>query len=170
MHAKSAPSGSREPDRVARVGDLPEAQHDDHAEHYGEADEVRPDDRERHELPRKAHLADEVGVLEEAPRRSLRRGGEEHPRWEPAEQEQPVVVAPDLSDAPEHGEDEQVDEHEHERVQKRPPEPEDGASVLRADIAPKEASEELAVPNYVGVNGHREQSRATGCSTTLSRL
>ena len=152
----------REPDRVARLGDLPEAQHDDDAEHHREAHEVRADDRERDELAREAHLADEVRVLEEAPRRRLRRRREEHPRGKPAQEEEPVVVAPDLGDAPEHREDEQVDEHEDERVQERPSEPEDGAAVLRADVAPKEAPEELAIANYVGVNGHAEQSRATG--------
>ena len=160
----------REPHRVARVGKPPEAQHDDDAEHHREGDEVRADDRERHELAWEAHLADEIRVLEQAPRGRLRRGREEHPRGQAAEQEEPVVVAADLGDAPEHREDEQVHEHEHERVQQRPAEPEHRAAVLRADVAPEQASEELAIANYVGVNGHRGESRATGRSTTLSRL
>ena len=160
----------RQPDRVAGLRDLPQAQRHHQAEHHGEAHEVRPHDRERDELTRKAHLADEVGVLEQRPRRGLRRRREEHPRGKPAEEEEPVVVTPDLGDPPEHREHEQVDEHQDERVQERPPEPEERAAVLRADIAAKEAPEQLAIANYVGVNGHREQSRAAGRSTTLSRL
>ena len=35
-------------------------------------------------------------------------------------------------------------------------EPEERAAVLRADVAPEEAPEELAIANYVGVNGHAE--------------
>ena len=38
-------------------------------------------------------------------------------------------------------------------MQQRPPEPEERAAVLRANIAPEQASEQLAVANYVGVNG-----------------
>ncbi len=159
----------REPHGVARLGDPPQAQCDDDAEHDPERDEVRADDRQRYELPRKAHLADQVRVLEEAPRRRLRRSREEHPRRQPAEQEEPVVVTPDLGDAPEHREDEEVDEHEHERMQQRPAEPEHGTAVLRPDVTPEQASEELAIPNYVGVNGHRDQSRSAGRWTTLLR-
>ena len=48
-------------------------------------------------------------------------------------------------------------------------ETEDGTAVLGPDVAPEEAPEELAVSNYVGVNGHREESRPTGWWTTLSR-
>ena len=155
MHAKQGAEREGEPDRFPRLGDPPEAQHDDDGEHHGEAHEVRADDRERHELPWEAHLADEVRVLEQAPRRRLRRGREEHPGGKPAEEEEPVVVGPDLGDPPEHREDEQVHEHEHERVQERPAEPEHGAAVLRPNVAPEQASEELAVANYVGVNGHR---------------
>ena len=151
-------------------GQPPEAEHGDDTEHHGEAHEVRPDDRERHELAREAHLADEIRVLEEAPRRRLRRGREEDPGGKTAEQEEPVVGAPHLRDAPEHGEDEEVDEHEHERMQERPPEPEHGAAVLRAQVAPEEAPEEVAEANYVGVNGHARQSRSAACSITLSRL
>ena len=72
----------RQPDRVAGLRDLPQAQRHHQAEHHGEAHEVRPHDRERDELTREAHLADEVGVLEQRPRRGLRRRREEHPRRE----------------------------------------------------------------------------------------
>src|SRR5262249_48480452 len=108
-------------------------------------------------------------VLEQAQRGGRGCGREEDPRREPAEQEEPVVVAPDLRDSPQHGEDEEVHEHEHERVEERPPEAEHGAAVLRSEIAPEEASEQVSEANYIGVNGHAGQSRPTPGSTTLSR-
>ena len=170
MQAKSAPSGSASHTVSRASGRRQRLEDHDDAEHDRERDEIRADDRERHELAGEADLADEIRVLQEAPRGSLRRGREEDPGGQATQQEEPVVVAADLGDAPENGEDEQVHEHEDERVEERPAEPEDRAAVFARDVAAEEASEELAMTNYVGVNGHRGESRATGRSTTLSRL
>ena len=57
-------------------------------------------------------------------------------------------------DLQQHAEDEQVDEHQHDRVRERPGEPEHRALVLRAQVAAEEAAEELAVADEVGVNRH----------------
>ena len=53
-----------------------------------------------------------------------------------------------------HAEDEQVDEHQHDRVRERPGEAEHRALVLRPQIAAEEAAEELAVAEEVEVGGH----------------
>ena len=159
MHAKRAPSGI-ESQTVSRAsGSVDQAQHDHHDEHHREADEVRGDNRKGNQLPREAHLSDQVRVLDQAARGRLRGGREEDPRGEPAEEEEPVVAAPDLRDAPEEREDEQVDGHEHERVQQRPCEPEDRAAVLRAHVAAEQAREELSVTEDVGIDGHRGDCR-----------
>ena len=44
-------------------------------------------------------------------------------------------------------------------MEERPPEPEHGTAVLRAEVAPKKASEEVVEANYVGVNRHARQCR-----------
>ena len=92
-----------------------------------------------HELAREAHLADQVRVLEQAARRALKRRREEHPDRQPGEQEEPVVLVVGGLDLQQDREDEQVDEHQHERVRERPGEPEDGALVLGAQVAAEEA-------------------------------
>ena len=89
-------------------------------EHHGEADELGRDDRERHELAREAHFADQVRVLEQAPGRRLERGREEDPHRQAGEQEEPVVLVVRGLDLQHHAEDEQVDEHQHDRVGERP--------------------------------------------------
>ncbi len=152
------PQRKREPHGIARLRELDQAQHDDDDQHDHEAHQVRCHDRQRDELPREAHLADEVRVLEQAPRRRLRCRGEEHPGGQPAEQEQPVVAALHRRDPPEQREHEQVDRHEDQRVQERPREPEDRAAVLRPKIAAKEAPEKLAIADDVRVDAHRRLS------------
>ena len=147
----------REPHGVARLGNAEQAQDDDDDEHHREADEVGRHDREWDELARKTNLADEIRVLEQAARRRLRGRGEEHPGRQPAEEEEPVVAAPHLGDAPEKRENEQVDRHQDEWMQERPGEAEHGAAVLGPEIPPEEAPEELAVTDYVGVNGYGER-------------
>ena len=84
-----------------------------------------------------AHFADEVRILEQAPRRRLRCRGEEHGRAVHPEQEQPVVAAVHRRDPPEQREHEEVDRHEDQQVQERPREPEDRPAVLRPKIAAK---------------------------------
>ena len=58
---------------------------------------------------------------------------------------------------PEEREDEQVDPEQDERVHERPRDAEDGALVLRLQVAAEEIREELAVAEEVGVDGHRGQ-------------
>ena len=107
-------------------------------EHHREADEMRADDRQRHELAREARLADEVRVVEHRARRRLQRGGEERPDGEPGEQEERVVAAVRERRLPDDAEDEQVDAHEHDRVRDRPQHAERRAAVLRLQVAPEE--------------------------------
>ena len=70
---------NREPDGVASLRHVDEAERDDDREHHSEADELRRDDRERQELSREADLPDQVRVLEQAAGGGLERGGEEDP-------------------------------------------------------------------------------------------
>ena len=74
----------------------------------------------------------------------------------PQSRKQPVVAAPHLGDPPEERKNEQIHRHQDERVQERPREPEDRAAVLGTEIAAEEAPEELAIADYVGVNGYGE--------------
>src|SRR5207244_3993242 len=80
------------------------------------------------------------------------RGREEDPDRETREQEERRVV--DRNRLPEEREDEQVDPEQDERVHERPRDAEDGALVLRLEVAPEEVPEELAVPEEICVDGH----------------
>ena len=53
-----------------------------------------------------------------------------------------------------HAEDEQVDEHQHNRVRERPREAQHRPLVLRPQVAAEEAAEELAVAQQVEVRRH----------------
>ncbi len=145
----------REPDRATCLGDVDETEPDHDREHDDEADELGRDGRERHELAREAHLADQVRVLEQAPRRGLQRGREEDPDGEPRKQEEPVVLGVGGLDLEHHAEDEEVDEHQHDRMRERPEEAERRALVLRAQVAAEEAPEELPITIEVEVGSHR---------------
>jgi hypothetical protein len=144
----------RQPDGVAGLGHVDEAEPDHDHEHHREADELRRHHREREKLAREAHLADEVRVLQHGARGGLQRGREEDPDRQPGEQEEPVVLVLRRLDLQEQREDEQVDEHQDDRVRQRPREPEHGALVLHAQVTAEEAAEELAIADEIGVDRH----------------
>ena len=155
------PTGIASHARVATLRAEPEREHENDHRHRREGDELRRDDGQRDELSREADLADERRVLDEAARRGLQRRGEEHPRRQPTEQEEPVVVEVGRLGLPEHGEDDQVDEHEREWQRQRPREPEERALVLRPQVATEEAAEQLAVAEEIPVDLHGGDCRAT---------
>ena len=54
-----------------------------------------------------------------------------------------------------HAENEQVDEHQNDRMGQRPDEPEHGALVFGAQVPAEEAAEELVIAEEIGVDRHR---------------
>ena len=82
-------------------------------------------------------------------------GGEERPRREPAEKKEPVVVDVCRLRLPEHREHGEIHEHQRDRKRERPGKTEDRALVLRAELAPEEAPEQLVVAQQVRVDAHR---------------
>ena len=122
------------------------------AEHHEHRHEVRGDDGERQQLPGKAHLLDEARVAEKARARHLDGGLEEHPGHEPGEHEQRVVLD---RDGPQQDREEQpVAEHQHDRVDERPHQPERGTPVFDAQLTAEEVEKEVAVTEKVGVELH----------------
>ena len=147
--------GDRSPGDVAALGPEPQRQAEHDRRHGGEGHHLGRDHRQGDELAREPDLADDRGVLDDAPRPALQRRREEDPRRKAAEQEQPVVVRLGRLRLPEHREDDEVHEHERGRQRERPREPEERSLVLRAEIAAEEAAEQLAVAEQVGIDAHR---------------
>ena len=161
--------GDREPRDVAALRPEPEREPENDRRHRGERHYLGRDHRERDELPGEADLADDRRVLDEAPCAALQRCREEHPRRQAAEQEQPVVVeVVRRLGLPEHREDDQVDEHERHRQGERPCEPEHRALVLRAQVAPEEAAEQLAVAEEIARRRPRARLYERGCSPSAA--
>jgi hypothetical protein len=52
---------------------------------------------------------------------------------------------------PEHGEDQEIDSHEEDRVRERPRNAEQRAAVLRLDVPAEEVPEQLAVADQIAV-------------------
>jgi hypothetical protein len=136
----------RHPRGIPAARPEPEREPEDDRGHHREGDHLRRDDGQRHELTGEAHLADQGGVLDQAARAGLQRGGEEGPRRQAAEEKEPVVVEIGRLRLPEDREHDEVDEHQRDRQRERPGQAQQRALVLRPQVAPHEAREELAIP------------------------
>ena len=140
------------PEGRPRLRDEDQVQREDDREHDEHRHEVRGDDRDREQLPRQAHLLHEARLAEQARAGHLDRGLEEDPDEKAAQEEERIVV--DRDRAHHDREDQPVREHEHDRVDQRPGDPERGASVLHAQLAPEQVQEQVAIAEEVRVNRH----------------
>ncbi len=114
-----------------------------------EIDERHDHRRRRHDQPRKIHLADQVGIADQAVRRLAQAAREEGPGQHPREHHQRVrgvAVGGQLGDA---AEDDGKDHHRQNRPDHRPGRADDRLLVAHRDIAPRQDVEQLAIAPQV---------------------
>jgi hypothetical protein len=63
----------------------------------------------------------------------------------------------DLLVLEEQPEDDEVNAQQHQRIEQRPEDPEEGSLVLRLKVPPEEIGKELAVAQEIGVDRHRRE-------------